>query len=114
MHSDLIIIQTCQGLIRYIESKMDKSCYEQGVIIGYDARHNSPRFAKIALSIFRNAGFKIYWFNRFAATPFIPYGILKLKCCAGIVVTASHNPKADNGFKVYWNNGICSPLNLGQ
>jgi len=104
--NDLIIIQTTQGLIRYIESQLDKTeCREQGVIIGYDARHHSDRFAKIALSIFLDAGFKIYWFNRFAATPFIPFGILKLKCCAGIVVTASHNPKLDNGFKVYWNNG---------
>ena len=108
--NDLVIIQTCQGLTKYIESQhQDKEKYQeaknQGVIIGYDARHNSDRFAKIALSIFLSNGYKIYWFNRFAATPFIPYGILKLKCCLGIVITASHNPKLDNGFKVYWNNG---------
>eukprot|EP01084_Bolivina_argentea_P236871 398230_1 len=65
--NDLIIIQTCQGIIRYIESQMDTNkCYEQGVIIGYDARHNSSRFAKIACSIFIENGFKVYWFNKYA------------------------------------------------
>jgi len=104
--NDLIILQTTQGLIRYLETLLGAdAAHSAGVIIGYDARHHSSRFAALSLALFRAAGFKIYHFNRFAATPLIPFGILQLKTCAGIVVTASHNPKADNGFKVYLSNG---------
>lgn len=54
---------------------------------------------------------KVYLFSEICPTPFIPYTILRYKCAAGIMVTASHNPKDDNGYKVYWQNGaqIISP-----
>lgn len=50
-------------------------------------------------------------YSKLCPTPFIPYGVLKYKCAAGVMVTASHNPKEDNGYKVYWDNGsqIISP-----
>lgn len=54
-------------------------------------------------------------YSKVCPTPFIPYGVLKYKCAAGVMVTASHNPKEDNGYKVYWKNGsqIISPHDKG-
>lgn len=62
-------------------------------------------------AIFIAKDVKVYLFSKVVPTPFVPYGILKYKCAAGIMVTASHNPKNDNGYKVYWENGaqIISP-----
>lgn len=62
-------------------------------------------------AIFIANGIKVYLFSEICPTPFIPYTILKCKCAAGIMITASHNPKDDNGYKVYWQNGaqIISP-----
>lgn len=69
------------------------------------------RFAELTTAIFTANGIKVYLFRKVCPTPFIPYTILKYKCAAGIMVTASHNPKDDNGYKVYWQNGaqIISP-----
>jgi len=69
------------------------------------------RFAELTAAIFIANGIKVYLFSKICPTPFIPYTILKYKCAAGIMVTASHNPKDDNGYKVYWQNGaqIISP-----
>lgn len=62
-------------------------------------------------AIFTTNGIRVYLFRKVCPTPFIPYTILKYKCAAGVMVTASHNPKDDNGYKVYWQNGaqIISP-----
>lgn len=69
------------------------------------------RFAELTATILMNNGIKVYMYSNVCPTPFIPYGVLKYKCAAGIMVTASHNPKEDNGYKVYWDNGaqIISP-----
>ena len=56
-------------------------------------------------AIFLNNKIKVYLYSKLCPTPFIPYGVLKYKCGAGVMVTASHNPKEDNGYKVYWENG---------
>ncbi|XP_033255654.1 glucose 1,6-bisphosphate synthase-like [Drosophila miranda] len=105
--NDLVIIQTAQGLAAYLTD-----CYPsiqkretQGVVIGYDGRYNSKRFAQLTSAVFLNSGYKVYLFNRMTPTPFIPFTVSALKCLAGVVVTASHNPKEDNGFKVYAANG---------
>lgn len=81
------------------------ACRSAGIMIGYDGRHNSKRFAQRASAVFNKLGFKVYLFSRPVSTPFVPFGIRRLKCSAGIVVTASHNPKEDNGVKVYLANG---------
>ncbi|CAK9830957.1 PGM2 [Anthophora retusa] len=108
--NDLVIIQTGQGLSMYLlDTIVDIT--EKGVIIGYDGRHCSRRFAELTAAIFVAKNVKVYLFSKIVPTPFIPYGILKYKCAAGIMITASHNPKNDNGYKVYWENGaqIISP-----
>ena len=56
-------------------------------------------------NVFLQNDFKVYLFEDYAPTPFIPLGVKKYGCLAGIMVTASHNPKDDNGFKLYWGNG---------
>lgn len=69
------------------------------------------RFAELTAAILIANGIKVYLFSKVCPTPFISYTIVKYKCAAGIMITASHNPKDDNGYKVYWQNGaqIISP-----
>ncbi|XP_014484362.1 PREDICTED: phosphoglucomutase-2 isoform X2 [Dinoponera quadriceps] len=108
--NDLVIVQTGQGLTKYLMDTVSEAA-EQGVVIGYDGRYNSKMFAELTTAIFITNGIKVYLFRKICPTPFIPYTILKYKCAAGIMITASHNPKDDNGYKVYWQNGaqIISP-----
>lgn len=102
--NDLVIVQTGQGLSKYLLDVV-LGAADKGVIIGYDGRHCSKRFAELTAAIFLARNVKVYLFSKVVPTPFIPYGVTKYKCAAGIMVTASHNPKDDNGYKVYWENG---------
>ncbi|XP_031416136.1 phosphoglucomutase-2 [Clupea harengus] len=108
--NDLTIIQTTQGFCSYLESSVP-DLKEKGVVIGFDARAhppsggNSKRFATLAATVFINRGVPVYLFSDITPTPFVPFAISHLGLCAGIMVTASHNPKQDNGYKVYWSNG---------
>jgi phosphomannomutase len=63
------------------------------------------RFAQLSTIIFLNENIPVYLFGKMVPTPFVPFTILQKQCLAGIMVTASHNPKEDNGYKVYWENG---------
>ncbi|MGO4955989.1 phospho-sugar mutase [Luteococcus sp. Sow4_B9] len=75
------------------------------VLIGYDARTNSDVFARDTAEIFAGAGFQPILTDQHVPTPVVAFGIKHLGCVAGIVVTASHNPPADNGYKVYLGDG---------
>ncbi len=75
------------------------------VIIGYDARYNSDVFARDTAEVFAAAGFKPLLVSEPTPTPVIAFGIQHYGCVAGIVVTASHNPPLDNGYKVYLGDG---------
>ncbi|EDW08159.1 glucose 1,6-bisphosphate synthase [Drosophila mojavensis] len=104
--NDLVVIQTAQGICEYLKKQFpEKSWSEQGIVFGYDARHNSKRFAQLSALVFLENGFRVYLYTCFVATPIVPFSIKKLKCLAGVQVTASHNRKEDNGYKVYWSNG---------
>ncbi len=92
-----------QGLCKYIEEC--EGTYDYSVVVGFDARHNSARFALRTATTFLLNGARVYLFGKFCPTPFVAYAVQKFKCAAGIMVTASHNPKQDNGYKVYWSNG---------
>ncbi|XP_043277545.1 glucose 1,6-bisphosphate synthase isoform X2 [Venturia canescens] len=112
--NDLVIVQTGQGLLEYLcNSLFDLE--NKGVIIGYDGRYNSKRYAELTAAIFINRGIRVYMYSKVCPTPFVPFGVSKYKCAAGIMITASHNPKEDNGYKVYWENGaqIISPYDKG-
>ncbi|XP_055375651.1 glucose 1,6-bisphosphate synthase [Condylostylus longicornis] len=103
--NDLVIIQTAQGLCDYVKRIFEKDELNKGIIFGYDGRYNSKRFAELSACIFVNAGIPVYLYSKMVITPFVPFGIINKKCFAGVMVTASHNPKDDNGYKVYWSNG---------
>ena len=64
----------------------------------------TSRFAELTATIFINAGVPVWLFSKMVPTPFIPFTIYEKKLLAGVMVTASHNPKEDNGYKVYWEN----------
>ncbi|XP_006876270.1 PREDICTED: phosphoglucomutase-2-like [Chrysochloris asiatica] len=118
--NDLTIIQTTQGLCRYLEKQFG-DLKQRGIVIGFDARAhppsggNSRRFARLAATTFISQEIPVYLFSNITPTPFVPYTVSHLKLCAGIMITASHNPKQDNGYKVYWDNGaqIISPHDKG-
>jgi len=108
--NDLVIIQVTQGLKAYL-LRTDQEIAKKGVVFGFDGRHNSHRWAKLAAGVFLRDNIPVYLFTTTTPTPFTPFTIVKLGASAGVMVTASHNPKQDNGYKVYWNNGaqILSP-----
>ncbi|XP_078457241.1 phosphopentomutase [Lampetra planeri] len=118
--NDLTVIQTTQGFMRYLE-KMCPDLKQKGVVIGHDARadplsnSSSKRFSRLAAVVFLSQGVPVYLFSQISPTPFVPYTVVHLGLSAGIMVTASHNPKQDNGYKVYWSNGaqIISPHDTG-
>ncbi|KAF0037442.1 hypothetical protein F2P81_010316 [Scophthalmus maximus] len=118
--NELTIIQTTQGFCCYLEDSFE-NLKEQGVVIGYDARAHPPSggssklFASLAAAVFISRGVPVHLFSDITPTPFVPFTVSHLGLCAGIMVTASHNPKQDNGYKVYWENGaqIVSPHDKG-
>ncbi|KAH9577606.1 Alpha-D-phosphohexomutase [Trypanosoma melophagium] len=108
----LTIIQTTQGLAAYMKSTFStEQLSSKGVVIGFDGRHGSSYFARLSANVFLNAGIRTRLFRKVVPTPFVPFAIRHFGCVVGLMITASHNPKEDNGYKVYWNNGaqIISP-----
>ncbi|KAF8626172.1 hypothetical protein AX15_005059 [Amanita polypyramis BW_CC] len=103
--NDLIILQTTQGLCAYVSAKI-ANAQGRGVVIGYDHRYNSERWAQLAATVFVNRGFKTYLLQGLVHTPMVPFSVKRLAATCGIMITASHNPKEDNGYKVYWENGV--------
>lgn len=99
------VAQTTQALANLI-----CRCGEQarGVAIAYDSRNNSMRFAETAAEVLAGNGVKVYIYESLHPTPCLSFAILQLGCIAGINITASHNPKEYNGYKVYWEDGGCS------
>ena len=92
-----------QGLANYL----NKTYPEGGAsaAIAFDSRLNSNYFATTAAEILSANGIKVYLFNELRPTPLLSFAVRYLKCSSGIVITASHNPKEYNGYKVYWNDG---------
>ena len=93
-----------QGLANYL-LKNFSDVKQIGAVIGYDCRNNSRLFAQVVADIFSANGIKAYLFEDLRPTPEISYAIRQLGCQSGVIITASHNPKAYNGYKAYWNDG---------
>ena len=102
--NSLTIIQTSQGLAQYLLEEGGTSASSAGVIIGYDARHNSKKFAELAAAAFIAKRIQVWWYEDLVHTPMVPFAVKQLQAAAGIMITASHNPKHDNGYKVYGSN----------
>ncbi len=93
-----------QGVAKYVKS-MGEDAAKAGVLIGYDTRHFSREFAEETAKVLAYAGVKAYLFERVHSVPEVSFGIRELKCAAGVMITASHNPKQYNGYKVYGADG---------
>ncbi|MDD3891393.1 MAG: phospho-sugar mutase, partial [Bacteroidales bacterium] len=93
-----------QGLANYLLKEF-KNLPEIRVAIAFDSRNNSMKFAEIAAQIFSANGILVYLFEALRPTPQLSFAIRTFKCQSGIVITASHNPKEYNGYKVYWEDG---------
>lgn len=93
-----------QGLANYIKSKGEEAIVK-GVVIAYDSRHMSKEFSEEAALVLAANDIKAYVFEDLRPTPELSFAVRYLKATAGIVITASHNPPAYNGYKVYWEDG---------
>ncbi|MBR1472179.1 MAG: phospho-sugar mutase [Lachnospiraceae bacterium] len=91
-----------QGLAEYV---LQADGADRGVAIAYDSRRMSPEFADEAALCLAANGIKTYVFDALRPTPELSFALRKLRCIAGIVITASHNPPEYNGYKVYWEDG---------
>jgi len=98
------VAMATQGLANYIKMKFADMKTPQ-IAIAYDCRNNSKEFAKITADVMTANGIKVFLFSALRPTPELSFAIRELHCQSGIVVTASHNPKEYNGYKVYWEDG---------
>lgn len=121
--NDVTVLQAAQGLVQYVIESGEKS-----IVVGHDHRYNSQRFAEITVSVALSKKMTVYylgsvtclsersvrlsstdWDNRgdpcYVHTPLVPFAVDYYRAGAGVMVTASHNPAQDNGYKVYYKNG---------
>ena len=94
----IVVMRAAAGFARWLQGE---GITEGRVIVGYDARYKSADFALDTAQIFAGAGYDVLLTDEPTPTPLIAFGIQHYGCVAGIVVTASHNPPQDNGYKVY-------------
>lgn len=98
------IAKVTQGLAEYIKEK-GQEAMDRGVAIAFDCRHFSKDFAKTAALVLCGNGIKAYLFENLRPTPELSFAVRTLNTISGIVITASHNPRDYNGYKVYWEDG---------
>jgi phosphomannomutase len=77
----------------------------RGAVVGFDARHKSDVFASDTARVLAALGIEAWLLDTRSPTPILAFAVRHLGCAAGVMVTASHNPPADNGYKVYWGDG---------
>ena len=97
------VAMATQGLANYLKKNFVGE--KISVVISYDSRNNSQLFAKVSAGVLMANGIQVYIFDNIRPTPELSFAIRHLKCKAGIMITASHNPKEYNGYKVFWEDG---------
>lgn len=100
----ITVAKTALALASLIKSRGEEAC-SRGVVIGRDMRKLSYEFSIITAKILAENGIKVYLFTGIRPTPILAYSIRYLNTISGIMITASHNPKFYNGFKLYWEKG---------
>ncbi len=96
------VAKATQGLASYICKQGNP---EAGVVIGYDSRHHSKEFAEETARVLAGNGVRAFLLPEIRPTPFVSFATRAKKAQAGVMITASHNPKEYNGYKVYWSDG---------
>ena len=102
------VCQATKALAMYVNKYINKNAGDgskNGVIIAYDSRNNSRIFAEAAACTLVECGIKVYLFDDIRPTPELSFALQHLNCAAGINITASHNTKEYNGYKVFWSDG---------
>ena len=107
-----VVIRTAAGLAAWLFSHDDPTVSRRGVAVGYDARHRSHAFALATAEVLASAGIRVHLLPEPLPTPVLAFTALHLNAAAGVMVTASHNPPGDNGYKVYDGTGrqIVAPV----
>lgn len=108
-----VVIRTTYGLARYIHEHEEEN-HPGRVVVGFDARPDSRQFAEDTAGVLAASGIPVVYFANVTPTPLVAYAAKHLSASAAVVVTASHNPPADNGYKVYGSNAaqIVSPIDI--
>jgi phosphoglucomutase len=103
--------EAAQALCQFIDARGD-AARQGGVVVGHEARQGSIDFARVCSEVFAANGIRSFRFEGVRSTPEISFAVRHLKATAGVQITASHNPKTDNGFKFYWSYGgqVVPPL----
>lgn len=111
--NDRTIAESAHGMAEYLRSTGVAS--GGSAVIAHDTRNNSRRFACIAATTFAAHGMKVFLFSTHRSTPALSYAVREFECNVGVMISASHNPPADNGFKAYWSNGgqVVAPHDRG-
>ena len=98
------VMRATQGLCEWLKS-LGKDVMARGVVVSYDTRRKSQEFAKATAGVLAQNGIKAYLFDEVHPVPMLSYAVRYLKTMAGVMITASHNPKEYNGYKVYGEDG---------
>lgn len=101
-----MVRKATQGLADYLLSIDAARVKRKGIVIAYDCRLSSKDFAENTALILTKNGIKVYLFESLRSTPELAFALRELKCMAGVVITASHNPPGDNGYKIYLEDGV--------
>ena len=98
------VMRATKGLAEWIKT-LGKTAMERGVVVSYDTRRKSAEFAKATAAVLAKNGIKVWLFDDVHPVPMLSYAVRYLKTIAGVMITASHNPKEYNGYKVYGEDG---------